>query len=46
MKHIIITPHVGGTSTFYTEQALPIFRGNLRRHLRGEAGRLVNRVEH
>jgi D-2-hydroxyacid dehydrogenase (NADP+) len=46
MKNVILTPHVGGTSTFYTAQVLPIFRENLRRYLRGEADRLINRVEH
>jgi D-2-hydroxyacid dehydrogenase (NADP+) len=46
MKNVILTPHVGGTSTFYAGQVLPIFRENLRRYLRGEADRLINRVDH
>jgi D-2-hydroxyacid dehydrogenase (NADP+) len=46
MKNVIITPHVGGTSAFYAGQVLPIFRENLRRYLRGETDRLINRVDH
>jgi D-2-hydroxyacid dehydrogenase (NADP+) len=46
MKNVIITPHVGGTNTFYVGQVLPIFRENLRHYLRGEIDKLINRVEH
>jgi len=46
MKNVIVTPHVGGTSTFYAGQVLPIFRENLRRYLRGERHTLINRVDH
>jgi D-2-hydroxyacid dehydrogenase (NADP+) len=46
MKNVIITPHVGGTNTFYVGQVLPIFRENLRHYLRGDIDKLINRVEH
>jgi len=46
MKNVIVTPHIGGTSTFYAGQVLPIFRENLRRYLRGERHTLINRVDH
>jgi D-2-hydroxyacid dehydrogenase (NADP+) len=46
MKNVIITPHMGGTSTIYVEQALSVFEENLRRYLRGETKRLINLVEH
>jgi D-2-hydroxyacid dehydrogenase (NADP+) len=41
-KNVIITPHVGGMSDIYVEQALPIFEENLRRFLRGEKQDLIN----
>ena len=46
MKNVIVTPHVGGTSTFYVEQVLPIFQENLRRYSRGERHTLLNVVDH
>ena len=46
MKNVIVTPHVGGTSTFYVSQVLPIFRENLRRYLKGERHTLINVVDH
>jgi D-2-hydroxyacid dehydrogenase (NADP+) len=46
MQNVIITPHMGGTSTIYVEQALSVFEENLRRYLRGETKRLINLVEH
>jgi len=46
MKNVIVTPHVGGTSTSYVGQALPILQENLRRFLRGERHTLINRIEH
>jgi phosphoglycerate dehydrogenase-like enzyme len=46
MKNVIVTPHVGGTSTFYGSQVLPIFRENLRRYLKGERHTLINVVDH
>lgn len=44
-KNMIITPHVGGMSDIYVEQALPIFEENLRRFLKGERKTLINLVE-
>jgi D-2-hydroxyacid dehydrogenase (NADP+) len=46
MKNVIITPHMGGTSTSYVKQVLSIFRENLRHYLRGEREKLINRVAH
>jgi len=46
MKNVIITPHVGGASDIYVEQALTIFEENLRRFLRGERKNLINLVAH
>jgi phosphoglycerate dehydrogenase-like enzyme len=45
MDNVIVTPHVGGASTSYVTQALPILRENLRRYLRGGRHRLINLVE-
>jgi phosphoglycerate dehydrogenase-like enzyme len=45
MENVIITPHVGGLSDIYVEQALPIFEENLRRFLRGERETLINLVQ-
>jgi phosphoglycerate dehydrogenase-like enzyme len=45
MKNVIVTPHVGGISDIYLEQALPIFEENLRRFLQGERQNLINLVE-
>ncbi len=44
-KNTIITPHVGGQSDIYVEQALPIFEENLRRFLKGERRDLINFIE-
>lgn len=45
MKNVIVTPHVGGASDIYVEQALSIFEENLRRFLSGERRNLINLVE-
>jgi len=42
MENVIITPHVGGMSDTYVEQAVGIFRENLRRFLKGEREGLIN----
>jgi D-2-hydroxyacid dehydrogenase (NADP+) len=42
VKNLIITPHVGGASDIYTEQALPVIEENLRRFLKGERKDLIN----
>jgi phosphoglycerate dehydrogenase-like enzyme len=44
MNNVIVTPHVGGTSTSYVAQVLPLVRENLRRFLKGERQTLINRV--
>jgi D-2-hydroxyacid dehydrogenase (NADP+) len=44
-RNLIITPHIGGTSTIYVDQVLSIFEENLRRFLRGERQTLINLVE-
>jgi D-2-hydroxyacid dehydrogenase (NADP+) len=46
MKNVIITPHVGGASDIYVEQALSIFEENLRRFLEGERKQLTNLFPH
>ena len=46
MKSVIVTPHVGGASDIYVEQALTIFEENLHRFLRGERKNLINFVAH
>jgi len=45
-KNVLITPHNGGMSDIYMEQALPIFEENLRRFLKGERENLINIVAH
>jgi len=45
MPNVIITPHVGGKSDIYSDQALPIFEENLRRYLQGERRDLINFIE-
>ncbi|MFC1868020.1 D-2-hydroxyacid dehydrogenase [Thermodesulfobacteriota bacterium] len=45
-KNLIITPHVGGMSDIYLDQALPIFEENLRRYLKGEKKDLINVIPH
>lgn len=44
MKNVIITPHVGGMSDVYMEQALPGLEENLRRFIKGERKGLINQV--
>jgi len=46
MPNVIVTPHVGGMSDIYVEQALSVFEENLRRFLKGERTTLVNLVSH
>jgi phosphoglycerate dehydrogenase-like enzyme len=45
MENVIITPHIGGMSDIYADQALPVFEENLRRYLRGERRDLINLIE-
>jgi D-2-hydroxyacid dehydrogenase (NADP+) len=42
MKNVFITPHVGGVSDIYVEQALEVFEENLRRYLKGDKKNLMN----
>ena len=42
LDNIIITPHVGGMSDIYVQQAVKIFQENLRRYLKGERRNLLN----
>lgn len=43
---VIITPHIGGMSDIYLDQAYPIVRDNLRRFLAGETHAMANIVPH
>jgi D-2-hydroxyacid dehydrogenase (NADP+) len=43
---LILTPHIGGMSDIYLEQAYPIVRDNLRLFLSGFAGAMKNIVPH
>jgi D-2-hydroxyacid dehydrogenase (NADP+) len=45
LKNVIITPHIGGSTTIYVDQVLSIFEENLRRFLKGERETLINLVE-
>ncbi len=45
MKNVIVTPHVGGLSSIYREQVMPIVEENMRRFLRGERRNLINYIE-
>jgi phosphoglycerate dehydrogenase-like enzyme len=44
MDNVIITPHVGGRSDIYTQQAVKIFQENLKRFLKGERADLINLI--
>ena len=44
LDNVIITPHIGGMSDIYTDQALPIVEENLRRYLKGERHDFINVV--
>ena len=45
MKNMIVSPHQGGKSDIYADQALPIFEENIKRYLQGERRNLVNVIE-
>lgn len=45
-KKVIITPHIGGMSDIYLEQAYPIVRDNLRNFLAGDFAAMKNIVPH
>jgi D-2-hydroxyacid dehydrogenase (NADP+) len=42
LDNVIITPHVGGMTDIYIQQAVKIFQENLRRYLKGERRNLIN----
>jgi D-2-hydroxyacid dehydrogenase (NADP+) len=42
LDNVIITPHVGGMTDIYVQQAVKIFQENLRRYLKGERRNLIN----
>jgi phosphoglycerate dehydrogenase-like enzyme len=43
-ENVIVTPHIGGMSDIYAEQALPILLHNLRAYLDGNVAAMKNRV--
>jgi D-2-hydroxyacid dehydrogenase (NADP+) len=45
-EKIIITPHIGGMSSIYLDQAYPIVRENLRKFLGGDTRAMTNIVPH
>lgn len=45
MPNVLITPHIGGMSDIYAEQALPILTENVVAFLDGRFNDMVNRVE-
>jgi len=45
-EKIIITPHIGGMSDVYLEQAYPIVRGNIKKFLAGDMAGMSNVVAH
>lgn len=42
---VTVTPHIGGMSDRYAQQAVPIFLHNLRAFLAGQPANLLNRVD-
>jgi phosphoglycerate dehydrogenase-like enzyme len=45
-EKIIITPHIGGMSDVYLDQAYPIVRGNIEKFLAGKMTEMNNIVPH
>jgi D-2-hydroxyacid dehydrogenase (NADP+) len=45
-QRIIVTPHIGGMSTIYLDQAYPIVCDNLRKFLAGDTRAMTNIVPH
>ena len=43
---VVVTPHIGGMSDIYFEQAYPVVRDNLRAFLAGQLEALINVVPH
>jgi phosphoglycerate dehydrogenase-like enzyme len=44
MENVIITPHVGGLSDVYVQQAASVFHENLKRFIEGEEKKMINLV--
>jgi len=44
MKHVIITPHLGGFYDEYPDESLPVVERNLRRFLAGDREHMINLV--
>jgi len=44
--NVLITPHVGGMSNVYLQQAYPIVRTNLQHFLAGQPDAMINVVPH
>ncbi len=45
MPNVLVTPHIGGMSDIYAEQALPMLIENMRAFLDGRFNEMVNIVE-
>ena len=45
-ENIIVTPHIGGMSDVYLEQAYPIVRYNIAKFLAGDIAGMRNLVPH
>jgi phosphoglycerate dehydrogenase-like enzyme len=45
MPNVLVTPHIGGMSDVYAEQALPMLIENVSAFLDGRFGEMVNIVE-
>lgn len=45
LDNVIVTPHIGGLSDIYAEQAVPILLENLAAYLAGQQTAMQNRVE-
>ena len=43
--NLIVTPHIGGMSDRYAEQALPVVKRNLEAYLGGKLGEMINLVK-
>lgn len=43
--NLILTPHIGGMSDRYAEQALPVVKRNLEAYLGGKMGEMINLVK-
>jgi phosphoglycerate dehydrogenase-like enzyme len=45
LKNMIVSPHQGGKSDIYADQALPILEENIKRYLQGERRNLINVID-